>query len=808
MGRDLWFGVRMVARRPGFSLVVVLTLALGIGATAAVFSLIQGVLLTPPPYRDPDRIVLISSERADGDETLRSRDWAADEWRLWQAEAAGLEAVAAYRWTFNFWVSDNGSESLEGMAVTPSYFQVTGLEPVIGRAFQAPDTVEGADPVIMLGYDLWQQRFDGDVAVLGQTLAMSRRETPPTIIGVMPPGVRFLPSPATAQEPNYDVNAVVDFWMPVPDELRRQAPAWNVAARLSDGVTIDRAQAEIGVLVERLAATESTFEGTQPRLVSLGTAMNRDGQRILLPLFGAAALVLLIACGNVAALLLVRGLQRQQEYGVRAAVGAGRGALFRQVTVESLVLALLGGVCGVVLAVGIVGVFKAIGGDAIPRLDAVTPSWRMLVSGFAAAGLAALLAGLIPALRASGLQPLHALNSAGPKSSAGRGERRLLGGVIMLQTALTLALLVGAGLLMRTMFNVSQVASGFETSRVLTMSVTAVQGDWSDFHVRALEEVTALPGVEGAAFAWGIPLTGNNWPSAVEFEGHPPPSDPADRWVLPLRSVTPGYFGLLGLDLTQGRDIRTSDNDDADPVAVVNQALVDRFFPDTNPDGKQIWARGRDRPPVRVIGVVENARTDDLTMGPEPEIYLSLWQAGAFSKHLVVRTAAEPTQLVGVIQRSLRGVDPTVAVENFLTLEEIRGDSLASRRFATQLIVGFAVVATVLTLGGIYGVLSLSVVSRRREIAIRNAIGADRRAVVGMVVGEGARLVAFGVVGGLVAAVALSRGLQTFLFEIQPTDPLTLAAAGIGFAGVALVACWVPARRAARIDPLDALREG
>ena len=360
---------------------------------------------------------------------------------------------------------------------------------------------------------------------------------------------------------------------------------------------------------------------------------------------------------------------------------------------------------------------------------------------------------------------------------------------------------------MRTMYNLSQVPSGYDTSRILTMSVTAVEGDWRDFHERALEQVTALPGVQHAAFAWGVPLTGNNWPQTIEIEGDTVVRDPSDPLILPVRSVTPGYFELLGLELVRGRDISSADTR-VTPVAVINEAFAERYFPDTEPLGKQIWTRGRERPAAQVIGVVENARTDDLTQAAEPEIYLSLWQAGAFSKHLVIRTEADPRALVGTIQQELRAVDPTVAVENIMTLDDIRGDSQASRSFATQLLVGFALVASVLTLGGIYGVLSLSVVSRRREIAIRSAVGADRRTVVRLIVGEGARVVIVGVVAGLAAAVALSRVLESFLFETAPTDPLTMTAAGVLFTTVALLACWVPARRAAQVDPMDALREG
>jgi putative ABC transport system permease protein len=521
---------------------------------------------------------------------------------------------------------------------------------------------------------------------------------------------------------------------------------------------------------------------------------------------GAAALVLLIACGNAAALLLVRGLGRQQEYAVRCALGAGRVALFRQVCVESLLLALLGGAFGMGLAFGIVRLFKLTGGHAIPRLEAVTMGWLVLAFGLLSAMLASVLAGLIPALRASRLDPMHVLKSAGPKSSAGRGERRLLRGVVMAQTALTLALLVGAALLIRTMNNLAGVQTGYDTGRILTMSVTAVQGDWMDFHRRALERVSALPGVQHAAFAWGVPLTGNNWPGSVEIEGQPAPSKPSDRISLPLRAVTEDYFKLLGLAISAGRDFRSSDSRNAPGVAVINQALVDRYFPQTNPLGKKIRLPGAPIQELEIVGVVNNGRTSDLTHTAEPEVYLSLWQASAFSKHLVVRTAADPRSVAASVQRELRAVDPTAAVENVKTLEEIRGDSQASRTFAMRLLVGFAVVASALTLIGIYGVLSLSVVARRREIAIRTAVGAGRRDILNMVLGEGLRLIACGVIAGLAAAIILSRFLKAFLFGVGPTDPATLIGVGVLFVCVALLACWVPARRATKVDPLEALR--
>ena len=813
MFQDFRFGARMLLKQPGFTLIAMLTLSLGIGATSAVFSLIQGVLLTPPPYQQPERIALITTARTDGQQTAGPRGWPAAQWMEWQKEAKSFEAIAAYGWTFNFLVMEDGSESLEGLFVTKDYFRVTGLQPALGRAFQDSDTVNNAPPVVIIGHDLWLRRFNGDPGIVGKTVRISRRNTPPTVIGVMPPGIRFLPAPSAAKEPNYNVNAQVDFWVPAapsPDSLKQ--PFWNVVGRLQSGTALDTAQAELAVITARQAQAERDFAGFTARTQSLTDEMNRDGRRILLPLLGASALVLLIACGNVAALLLVRGLQRQQEYAVRCALGAGRVALFRQVSTESLLLALLGSALGVGLALGVVKLFKLIGSHAIPRLDAVTTGWPALACGLGVAVMASLLAGLLPALRAARLDPMIALKDAGPKSSAGRGERRLLRGVTMIQTALTLALLVGAGLLIRTMNNLSKVQAGYDTGKILTMSVTALQRDNRErvaVHQRALERVSKLPSVECAAFAWGVPLTGNNWPFGVEIEGQPAPSKPGDLPVVPARAVTEDYFKLLGQALVAGRNFRSTDNRDTPDttnVAVINQAMADRYFPQANPVGRKFWGFGRNNPPTEIIGVVANSRTDDLTKAAEPEIYLSFWQATAFTKHLLVRTTADPRALMASVQRELRAVDPTVAVENLKTLEEIRGDSLASRSFAMRLLIGFSIVASALTLVGIYGVLSLSVAARRRELAIRTAMGAGRRDLLKLVLGEGLRLVAGGVTAGLAAAIAMSRVLRSFLFEVEPTDPVTLVVVGLLFVGVALLACWAPARRAAKVDPLEALR--
>lgn len=806
---DLRYSLRMLWKSPGFTLIAALTLALGIGATSAVFSLIQGVLLTPPPYPKPQQIMLIPATRTDGKKMDSPRNWAAQQWMEWNKNVRSFDGIAGYFWTFNFLIRNDGSQSMQGMMVSKDYFRLMGLKVSLGRSFDNSDFDPGKVKSIVLGYEFWQRAFGGDKAIIGKTVRISRWDSSPVVIGIMEPGVRFLPSPGAAKEPNYDVNATVDLWIPaIPDPKAMKYPYWDVVGRLRDGVPAARGQQELAALAANEASAEKSFEGFSPTLEPLTDEMNHDGRRILLPLLGAAALVLLIACGNAAALLLVRGLQRQQEYAVRIAMGMGRIGLLRQVLSESLLLALLGGALGVALAVSAVRVFKLIAGHAVPRLDGVTAGWSVLAWGLGMAMLAAFFAAAIPALRAFRLNPMEVLKDAGPKGTAGVGERRLLRGVTMLQTSLTLALLVGAGLLIRTMIKIAEVSSGYNTSRILTMSVTEVQShdNWLPFHKQALERVAALPGVQYAAFAWGVPLTGNNWPAAIDIEGQPPPAKESDKIAIPMRAATPDYFKLMGLTLIDGREFRSTDDDKAPQVAIVNRAFTDRFFPNSNSVGRKIWFGPRDKPGIQIVGEIANGRTDDLTREPSPEVYLPLWQAQAFSKHLVVRTTADPRSVIVSIERTLRSVDPTAAIENVRTLEQIRDDSLASRTFAMQLLTGFAVVGSILTLVGIYGVISLSVASRQRELAIRSAVGAQQSDIRRLIFGEGFRLIAGGVLGGVALAVIVSRVLQTFLFEVEPSDPVTFIIVAALFVGIGLLACLAPVRRAGRIDPLEALR--
>jgi putative ABC transport system permease protein len=802
---DVKFAFRQLLKHPGFTAVAVLTLALGIGAASTVYSLIQGVLLTPPPYSRPDRLALITAARADGQHYTRG--WPAAQWQEWQRESRTFEAIAAYGWTFNFLVLPDGSESIEGMRVTPDYFTVLGIHPVLGRAFHESDTLPETSTTIIIGHDLWQRRFNGDPGIIGQSVQISRYPQRHTVVGVMPPNVRFLPSPNVAQEPNYNVDAKVDYWIPTrPSPNSLKSPGWYLIGRLRPGATLPGAQSEIAALAARQAQNDPDFAGVVARIQALEACMNLEGRRLLLPVAGAVALVFLIACGNAAGLLLARGLRRQHEYAVRAALGAGAFQLCRPVLLESVLLALLGGVFGAALAAGCVHALKVIAVTGIPRLDAVRLGWPLILFCLGASMAAGLFAGLLPAWRSLGRDPVNELKAGSRTASVGRAERRLLSGIAAAQIALTLALLVGAGLLIQTVHSLARVRPGYDTQNVLTLSVTTVGTNWLGFHMQAIERVAQLPGVKATAFGWGVPLTGNRWDGTFEIDGRPGTGRLTDELHFPTRSVTPDYFSVLGLKLVEGRAFQAADDDKAPRVGIINQAAAERYFPDANAIGRKLKFPGNPTNAIEIVGILANSRTDTLTDAAEPELYLPFWQSGAFSKHLVIRTQSDPRAMALIVQKELRAIDPTVSVEKVKTLEEIRADSVASRTFAMNLLVSFALVACLLATVGIFGVLSLAVGSRQIEIAIRMAVGAQRGDVFRLMLADGVRLAAAGIGIGIIVALALAAGLKTYLYGIGPADPLTLAAMAFVVLAITLLTCWIPARRAARVDPLQALR--
>ena len=503
------------------------------------------------------------------------------------------------------------------MVVTPNYFRVLGVRPLLGREFVDAELGRPKTPpsAIILGYNLWQRKFNGDPGIVGRTIRMSRMPAPLPVVGVMPRGIRFLPDPGAASEPNYDLNSYVDFWFGVaPDESQPRSGAGYGITRLRDGATVAEAQAEITALSAGVAQSDSALQGISAAVASVQDVLNRDGRRLLMPLFGSVAIVFFIACANVAGLLLTRGLQRHAEYAMRSALGAGRWRLFRQALTESLVLAIAGAGLGAGLAIGIVSVLKAIAGEAVPRADAVQIGWPVFAFGFFAALLAAGVAGLLPAARAS--LPDRFTGLKGTRTTAGRTERRLLGSVATLQIVLTVALLAGAALLIRTARNLDRMQPGYDTGNILAMTVTTMERQKStEFHKLALERVASVPGVTRVAFAWGVPLTGNKWPGEMVLPGQSGSTKLTDRINVPLRSITQDYFEVMGMTIAEGRAFRETDRPDAPRVAIVNEALAKRYYDGRNAIGAQLQLAGNEKP-LEIVGVVADTRTDDLSTDP------------------------------------------------------------------------------------------------------------------------------------------------------------------------------------------------
>ncbi len=806
---DLKLALRRISKKPSFAFSVVLTLGIGIGAVTGLLSVLQGALWTLPPFENPERIVVISKRRLDG-QTYRN-GIAGYEWREWQTASGLFSEMAVYDWTFDFLRFPDGSEAVKGMRVTPAYFRLTGRQPVLGRSFLPAD--EDAS-VVLIGDGLWERHFGRDPDIIGRKISFARREPPLTIVGVMPEEIRFLPVASAIGEPNYDVNDWVDFWLPAPvGQPYPDDGHWSVAARLSQGRSAASVERDLMAVSERLVPERSELEGVRPDVRLLTDVLNEAGREFLLPILGAAILVFLIACLNASGLILARGLHRQKEFCVRMALGARRGTLLGEVLSEALVLAALAGGVGVILAWVAVRGIRAVGVGVIPRLDAVQLNWDVFLWGCGAALLAGFLASLVPMLWAFRLDPNSSLKASGASAVVGPMERQLLRGVVALQIALTIALMTGAGLLVETMRALAAVRPGYVTENILTMNVTDVRREqFFAFHEQALARFSGLPGVRSAAFVWGLPLTGNRWLTNARIEGRSNDGTLGDMVSLPTRAVTPGYFELMGQSIRSGRGFPNEVSRDTNRivyprVAVINEAMAERLFGAANPIGSKLILTDDERqPPVEVIGVVTNARTDSLDREPEPEIYFSLWEAIAFTKHLLVKTVAEPRQLIQVVEQELRAIEPTLAISDAKALSEIRNESVAIPEFVLQLLSGFSAIACSLAAVGLHGILTLSVNSRRLEIAIRMAIGARANQLAKLVLRDALLPVVIGLVLGWGGAIALGYILKGVLFGVTPMEPAVLLGISLLFLLVAVMAVVLPARRAVAIDSMGALR--
>jgi predicted permease len=796
--QDARYALRMIVRTPGFSVIAVLTFALGIGVNTAVFSVVNGVLLRPLPYPDADRITMVwlDNRRQNVREDITSYPNYLD----WRDQNSAYEDLAGFTTAFFTQTGAGEPERIQGATATANFFDVMGVAPLIGRVFTAAHETPGRDAVVVLSHGLWQRRFGGAPDALGRTVTLNG--TAREVIGVMPPDLQW---PRGAE-----------LWVPLaPDEGRRQArnSFWlPVIGRLKPGVAVSQAQTEMSGISTRLEQTYPTLRGFGAYVVPLQEHLVGDVERPLLVLMAAVAFVLLIACANLANLMLGRTAARRRELAIRRALGAGRARIVRQIVTESLVLALVGTVLGSFLAYWATGFVIGLGGDSIPRAEAVALDARVLAFALALATLAALLSGLLPALHASGARATEHLREGGRQGGSG-GSRRTRSALVAAEVALALVLLVGAGLLVRTLVSMQRVDRGFRTDGVAMGTISLPGVAYADapairgFYARLLERVRALPGVESAATTTGVlmPLLANSTVFSIEGKPLPPPEE---RIEFPYEFVTPGYFETIGAQLVSGRTFTPQDGPEAPEVAVVNESLARLAWPDQDPVGRRLRPGGEQSqaPWITVVGVVKDMRRGEVTRQVRPEIYVSALQTTPRTQTLVVRTSGDPAALIPAVRRELQALDPQLPLFRAGTLDHAVSDTMTRSRFQTTLLGGFAAIALLLATVGIYGVTSHAVSQRRQEIGIRMALGARAADVLVLMLRQHMAPALAGIGLGVAGAIALSRSLATLLYGVSATDPATFALVALVLLAVALAACWIPARRAARVDPLVALR--
>ena len=799
--QDLVFAFRRLRQAPGFSLVAVATLALGIGANSAIFSVVNAVLLKPLPFHEPDRLVMVAQTW----EGRFTRVYSPQNFLDLAAQARSFESLAAVDGGGVTLTSRGAPTRLEGASVSASFFDVLRVRPVLGRAFLAGENESGKHRVAVLGHRLWRERFGADPAIVGQTVQLDRDSY--LVVGVAPP--------------DFSYPEGTEVWRPLEHDQvfrERSRGAWylGVIGRLRPGVTVDHARDEVRVIAARLAHEyPNDDEGVGGDVRPLHEAMVGDSRSALLVLLGAVGLVLLIACVNVANLLLAGVAAREGEIAVRTAMGARRARLLRQLLTESVLLALLGGVAGVLAAAFSLDALLALQPEGLPRLGEVRVDRGVVLFAAALSLLTGLLFGCVPALQMTRRSTAQSLHEGGRGVLSGRG-RRLRGGLVVGQLALAMMLLAGAGLLIRSFTRLRNVDPGFQPESALTFRISLPETAYRDEPQRAAffdelrTRLRALPGVRAVGAVTGLPLNGMRFSIAFEVKGRPPvPS--AQQPSMEVRVATPDYFKAIGIPLVRGRELEPGDTAQSGQVVLLSESAVRRYFPGEDPLGRWITlGMGRDpgmpRAGGEVVGIVGDVKWRDLGEDNLPTIYVPHAQFSAQSMEVLLRAAVNPLSLLPSVERVVHGLDPELPVARPRALEDIVARSVSKPRFYMLLLGAFAATALFLAALGIFGVMSYAVVQRQREIGIRLALGAVPADVLKMVLGQAIPLVAIGVGAGLAGAVALSRVLASLLFKLSPTDPGTLGAVAALLAAVALLASYLPALRATRLDPLAALR--
>jgi putative ABC transport system permease protein len=815
--QDLRFAGRTLLKRPAFTFIAVLTLALGIGANTAIFSVVNSVLLADLPFGNPERLTVVWASNPELAKKVGLPDMlpvSPGDFYDWKT-AGAFEKMAMMRADRLSLTGEGEPEQLSLVAVTGELFQALGTPALAGRAIQPGDD-EGSKPtVVVLSHALWQRRFGGDRSVIGKTVRLDGN--PLTVAGVMPPDFVF---PRGAEMPSgFGFAAEPDGWYPMamtPEQRQHRGNRSQVAiGLLKPGTGIGAAQAEMDAISDRIEKAYPEGRGWRSRVEPLREQLVGNVRPALLILLGAVGVVLLVACVNVANLLLAQAAARQKEIAVRTALGAGRVRMVRQLLTESALLALLGGAFGILLAFWGLRALAVWIPDNVPVSSEIPLDGRVLAFALTATFLAGALAGLVPAFqmtRPDLAETLRDGTRAGSGTSRGGRTRSLL---VVLETALAVLLVVGAGLLMRSFASLLAVDPGFRPEGVLTLNVALPATKYEERAKRAafadavVERLRGIPGVTAAGMVSNLPMSGEENIDAVTIEGAPPPK-PDEIPLADYRSVTPGYFEALGVRLLQGRVFNQGDGAQAPLAAVIDQTMAQAYWPDTDPVGKR-FSRGLpddNEEPVwmTVVGVVDNVRHSGLHVDPRPQMYFPQAQSPASSMYFTVRTSRDPEGLIADARAAVFAVDRDQPVTKIRTMEQVVSESLAGRRFNMVLLGIFAGLALVLAAVGIYGITSYSVVQRTREMGLRMALGAQPWTVLALVLREAGKLTALGLAAGLVLALVATRVMSSLLFGVGSTDPTTFAAVAVGLAVVALLAAYMPGRRATQVDPMVALR--
>ena len=799
--QDLRFGARMLLKQPGFTSIAALTLSLGVGANTAIFSVVNALLLRPLPFVESERLVLLAEKSRTGGRLDASYPNFVD----WRARAQSFEGMAASHPRSFILTGEDKAARIRGRSANWNFFQLLGVKPQQGRLFSEADDRYGAARTVIVSHGFWQGRLGGDANVIGETLRLTGEAY--TVIGVAPPGFEYF---GTA-----DVYAPLNLFVS-PDSgfVNRGSSAsnFNAVARLKPGVTLQQANSEMDALGRQLAQEyPKVNEGKSAMAEQLQDVMSEGVRRSLWVLLGAVGFILLIACINVANLLLVRAAERQKELAVRLALGAGRGRIVRQLLSESLLIAALGAAAGLLLGRWMLAGLLTLAPPEIPGLSRVGLDNGALLFTLGLAALTSLLFGLAPALQASRTDIQTTLKDGGrlTTGAARAGTRKAL---LIAEVGLSLVLLAGAGLLVRSMYNLLRVDLGFNADNLLTMRLSLAGGKYDPqksrvFYDECLARVRAVPGAQSAALAHSLPIQGTNWSGEFVAADKPAPSR-ADMPESDYLRVSANYFETMGIRLLRGRLFTAADTPESAPVIIINETLARRIWPGEDPVGKRVkqGSEIEDSPWREVVGVVNDVKMNGVDLPTTMQTYLPFSQMPGESLGLIVRAERNPTALASAVEQAIHAIDKDLPVYSIFTMDQLLGNSLAQRRLTLILMASFAALAMLLAAVGVYGVIAYTVRQRTNELGIRMALGARAGDVLKLILRDGLKLVSIGVALGLAAAFALTRWMESLLFEVRPTDPLTFCLIAVVLLCVALMACWVPARRATQVDPLLALR--